>query len=140
MASPKSSPADAAALHGSEVTRRDFLFVATGAVAAVGAAAAAWPFIHQMNPAADVLALLAAVDERDALAAKLDADGLPVVTTVGDLTARHIGRRVRVNGTVRNIISVAHTRDGSTVLHLQPGSRSDVCLETASVTPCEVLP
>ena len=78
--------------------------------------------------------------ERDALAAKLDADGLPVVTTVGDLTARHIGRRVRVNGTVRNIISVAHTRDGSTVLHLQPGSRSDVCLETASVTPCEVLP
>ena len=90
--------------------------------------------------AADVLALLAAVDERDALAAKLDADGLPVVTTVGDLTARHIGRRVRVNGTVRNIISVALTRDGSTVLHLQPGSRSDVCLETASVTPCEVLP
>ena len=26
----------------------------------------------------------------------LDADGLPTVTTVGDLTARHIGRRVRV--------------------------------------------
>ena len=25
----------------------------------------------------------------------LDADGLPVVHTVGDLTARHIGRRVR---------------------------------------------
>ena len=69
----------------------------------------------------------------------LDANGLPVVTTVGDLTARHIGKRVRVNGTVRNIISVAHTRDGSTVLHLQPGSRSDVCLETASVAPCEVL-
>ena len=64
----------------------------------------------------------------------LDADGLPVVRTVGDLTARHIGKRVRVNGTVRNIISVAHTRDGSTVLHLQPG-----CLETASVAPCEVL-
>jgi len=57
MASPKSSPADAAALHGPEVTRRDFLFVATGAVAAVGVAAVAWPFIHQMNPAADVLAL-----------------------------------------------------------------------------------
>lgn len=28
----------------------------------------------------------------------LDADGLPVVTTVGDLTARHIGKRVRVEG------------------------------------------
>ena len=25
----------------------------------------------------------------------LDADGLPVVRTVGDLTARHIGKRVR---------------------------------------------
>ena len=25
----------------------------------------------------------------------LDADGLPVVTTVGDLTARHLGKRVR---------------------------------------------
>ena len=27
----------------------------------------------------------------------LDADGLPVVTTVGDLTARHVGRRVRLD-------------------------------------------
>ena len=26
----------------------------------------------------------------------VDADGMPVVRTVGDLTARHIGRRVRV--------------------------------------------
>jgi len=33
-----------------EPTRRDFLYVATGAVAAVGAAAAAWPLISQMNP------------------------------------------------------------------------------------------
>ena len=76
MASPKSSPADAAALHGPEVTRRDFLFVATGAVAAVGAAAAAWPFVHQMNPAADVLALssievnLAAVEVGQAITVK----------------------------------------------------------------------
>lgn len=40
-----------------EVTRRDFLLVATGTVAAVGAALAAWPFIHSMNPAQDTLAL-----------------------------------------------------------------------------------
>jgi ubiquinol-cytochrome c reductase iron-sulfur subunit len=39
-----------------EVKRRDFLYIATGVVAAVGAAAAAWPLIDQMNPAADVLA------------------------------------------------------------------------------------
>jgi ubiquinol-cytochrome c reductase iron-sulfur subunit len=38
-------------------TRRDFLYLATGAMAGIGMAAAAWPFIHQMNPAADVLAL-----------------------------------------------------------------------------------
>lgn len=38
-------------------TRRDFLQLATGAFAVVGGAAVAWPFIHQMNPAADTLAL-----------------------------------------------------------------------------------
>jgi ubiquinol-cytochrome c reductase iron-sulfur subunit len=40
-----------------EPTRRDFLFIATGAAAAVGAAATAWPFISQMNPDASTLAL-----------------------------------------------------------------------------------
>jgi ubiquinol-cytochrome c reductase iron-sulfur subunit len=40
-----------------ESTRRDFLYVATGAVAAVGVAAAVWPLINQMNPDASVLAL-----------------------------------------------------------------------------------
>ncbi len=38
-------------------TRRDFLFVATGAVGAVGAAAVVWPLINQMNPDASTLAL-----------------------------------------------------------------------------------
>jgi ubiquinol-cytochrome c reductase iron-sulfur subunit len=38
-------------------TRRDFLYLATGAMTVAGIAAAAWPFITQMNPAADVLAL-----------------------------------------------------------------------------------
>jgi ubiquinol-cytochrome c reductase iron-sulfur subunit len=42
--------------HGGE-TRRDFLQLATGAFGAVGLAAVAWPFIDQMNPAADTLAL-----------------------------------------------------------------------------------
>ena len=40
-----------------EVNRRDFLYIATGAVGAVGAALTAWPFIHQMNPDASVLAM-----------------------------------------------------------------------------------
>lgn len=38
-------------------TRRDFLYVATGAFGVVGAASVAWPFIDQMNPDASALAL-----------------------------------------------------------------------------------
>jgi len=40
-----------------ETTRRDFLYIATGAFGAIGAAAAVWPLIHQMNPDKSVLAL-----------------------------------------------------------------------------------
>lgn len=46
-----------AATDTQEPTRRDFLYIATGAFAAVGAAAMVWPFIDQMNPDASVLAL-----------------------------------------------------------------------------------
>jgi len=42
--------------HG-EPTRRDFLMVATGAMGAIGTIAVAWPFINNLNPAADTLAL-----------------------------------------------------------------------------------
>ena len=45
-----------AGAHG-DPTRRDFLLVATGAMAAVGGIATAWPFINNLNPAADTLAL-----------------------------------------------------------------------------------
>ncbi|MEO5331983.1 MAG: ubiquinol-cytochrome c reductase iron-sulfur subunit [Magnetococcus sp. YQC-5] len=38
-----------------EESRRDFLFLATGAVSAVGVAGAAWPFIKSWSPSADVL-------------------------------------------------------------------------------------
>ena len=37
--------------------RRDFIVVASYAMAGIGAAAVAWPLIDQMNPAADTLAL-----------------------------------------------------------------------------------
>lgn len=56
-------------------TRRDFIFVAAGAMAAVGAAATLWPFIDQMNPAADTRALS---------------------TTEVDLSAIPAGQQVRV--------------------------------------------
>ena len=38
-------------------TKRDFLLLATGALAATGAALAVWPLLDSMNPAADVLAV-----------------------------------------------------------------------------------
>jgi ubiquinol-cytochrome c reductase iron-sulfur subunit len=40
-----------------EPTRRDMIHVATGAVAVGGAGMLAWPLVHQMNPAADTMAL-----------------------------------------------------------------------------------
>lgn len=43
--------------HGEEPTRRDFIYIATGGALAVGGAFTIWPFIDQMNPAADTLAL-----------------------------------------------------------------------------------
>lgn len=42
---------------GGEPSRRDFIYIAAGAAGAVGAAATVWPFVAQMNPAADTLAL-----------------------------------------------------------------------------------
>ena len=42
---------------GETPTRRDFLFIATGAVGAVGLGSVAWPLISQMSPDASTLAL-----------------------------------------------------------------------------------
>jgi len=43
--------------HGSPEGRRDFLILTTSAFGLLGAAAAVWPLVDSMNPAADVLAL-----------------------------------------------------------------------------------
>jgi ubiquinol-cytochrome c reductase iron-sulfur subunit len=42
---------------GEDPTRRDFIHIAAISAAAVGGAAVAWPFIAQMNPSADTMAL-----------------------------------------------------------------------------------
>ena len=51
--------ADSASAHHDveDETRRDFLYLAAGAMGLVGAGAVAWPFIDSLNPSADVLAL-----------------------------------------------------------------------------------
>ena len=43
--------------HDAGATRRDFLYLTAGALGAVGAGSAIWPFVDSMNPAADTLAL-----------------------------------------------------------------------------------
>src|SRR5262249_24962780 len=45
-----------------EPTRRDFLYIATTAAAAVGTAAVAWPLISQMNPDASTIAAGAPIE------------------------------------------------------------------------------
>ncbi len=59
-----------------EPTRRDFLYIATGAMGAVGAGALVWPFVDQMNPDASALALasievdVSAVEEGQSITVK----------------------------------------------------------------------
>jgi ubiquinol-cytochrome c reductase iron-sulfur subunit len=59
----------------SDQTRRDFIHIVAGSAGAVGVAAAVWPFIDQMNPAADTRALS---------------------TTEVDLTAIELGQQIKV--------------------------------------------
>ena len=42
--------------HPEDESKRDFIFIATGAAAAVGVGSLAWPFVMQMGKAADTLA------------------------------------------------------------------------------------
>ncbi|HEY9011082.1 MAG TPA: ubiquinol-cytochrome c reductase iron-sulfur subunit [Devosia sp.] len=68
--------------HAPQSNRRDFLYVAAGAVGAVGVAGLAWPLINQMNPDASVLALasiefdLSGIEEGQSVTIKWR--GLPV--------------------------------------------------------------
>ncbi|MBO0661690.1 ubiquinol-cytochrome c reductase iron-sulfur subunit [Jiella sp. MQZ9-1] len=65
-----------------EPNRRDFLYIATGTVGAVGVAVAAWPFIDQMNPDAATLAL-----------AEIDVD-VSQITEGQSITAKWRGKPV----------------------------------------------
>ena len=48
--------------HAPKATRRDFLYIATGAMGAVGAAALAWPFVSSMAPDAETVAAGAPIE------------------------------------------------------------------------------
>ena len=85
----------AASTHGTdETSRRDFIYIAAGAVTAVGAAATIWPFVDQMNPAADTRAMSTTEVDLSAVALgqqiKVMWQGKPVFVrhrTAGEISA-----------------------------------------------------
>ena len=97
-----------------DVPRRDFIYIATGAFAAVGGAGALWPFINQMNPSANVRALattevdVSAIEE--GMAIKTIWQSKPVF--VKRLTAAEIAEAEKVD--------VASLRDRQTVAERMP--------------------
>ncbi|MBB4002406.1 MAG: ubiquinol-cytochrome c reductase iron-sulfur subunit [Aurantimonas endophytica] len=82
-----------------EPTRRDFLYIATGAVAAVGAAAFVWPFIDQMNPDAATLAL-----------AEIDVD-VSQVAEGQSITAKWRGKPIFIRQRTAQEVEEAKTTD-----------------------------
>ncbi|WP_340108090.1 ubiquinol-cytochrome c reductase iron-sulfur subunit [Pikeienuella sp. HZG-20] len=76
-------------------TRRDFLYVATGAAGAVGVGAAVWPLVDQMNPSADVRALASV---------EVDISG---VETGTQLTVKFLGKPVFIRRRTEEEIAAA---------------------------------
>ena len=66
----------------------------------------------------------------------LGRTGLPVVTTVGDLTARHIGRQVIVDG-LHAVLGTLPWLDPDGVWRVGLNGYGEVC---SLDEPCEVLP
>ncbi|MFQ3360570.1 MAG: ubiquinol-cytochrome c reductase iron-sulfur subunit [Alphaproteobacteria bacterium] len=80
-----------------ETNRRDFIFLATGAVAAVGVASAAWPLIHQMNPDSTALALSTI---------EVDVSGMEVGQSI---TVKWRGKPVFIRRRTRDEINLARS-------------------------------
>jgi ubiquinol-cytochrome c reductase iron-sulfur subunit len=78
-----------------EGTRRDFLYVATGAAGAIAAGAAIWPLVNQMNPSADVQAL-----------ASIQVD-LSTVQEGTQLTVKFLGKPVFIRRRTADEIAAA---------------------------------
>jgi ubiquinol-cytochrome c reductase iron-sulfur subunit len=80
-------------------TRRDFLYVATGAAGGIATAAAVWPLINQMNPSADVQAL-----------SSIQVD-VSAVEVGSQLTVKFLGKPVFIRRRTEEEISSARDVD-----------------------------
>ncbi len=101
-----------------DVNRRDFLFIATSAVAAVGGALVAWPFINQMNPDASVLALataeldLAPIAEGQEITIKWR--GNPVMVRHRTKKEIDLAKSIKVDDLIDPIARSANVKDSDT--------------------------
>lgn len=69
----------------------------------------------------------------------LDADGQPVVHTVGDLTAQHVGRVVSIDGH-EGVLSELLALFDMVQLAVNGGEGHALFPDATLDTPCEVLP
>lgn len=83
--------------------RRDFIYIATISVGAIGAAFVAWPFIDQMNPDAQALALSTTEVDISAIAAGMS------------VTVKWRGRPVFIRHRTEEEIAAARAVDVSTL-------------------------
>ena len=93
-----------------EGTKRDFLKLLTGSVAAIGVASIVWPFIDSMNPASDVLAL-----------SSIDVDLSPVPEGQA-ITVVWRGKPIFVRSRTADEIKTAETTPMSALIDPQPDS------------------
>lgn len=84
-------------------TRRDFLYVATGAAGVIAAGAAIWPLVNQMNPSADVQAL-----------ASIQVD-VSQLTPGSQLTVKYLGKPVFIRRRTQEEIDEALAVDVSSL-------------------------
>ena len=91
-------------------TRRDFLYLATGATAAIGTGAMIWPLIDSMNPAADVLALATV---------EIDLEGVELGQRI---TVKWRGQPVFVVRRTEQQIEQARADDQADLIDPQPDS------------------
>ena len=96
--------------------KRDFLYIATGAVGAVGAALVAWPLINQMNPDASVKAMatvevdLAPIVEGQAVILKWR--GNPVIIRHRTKAEIELAKAVKMEELVDSVARNANVKDG----------------------------
>jgi ubiquinol-cytochrome c reductase iron-sulfur subunit len=109
-------------------TRRDFLYVATGAAGGIATAAAVWPLVNQMNPSADVQAL-----------ASIQID-VSAVEEGSQLTVKFLGKPVFIrHRTPEEIASARETdpRDLPDPLARNPGLPADALATDENRVLCD---